>query len=151
MKHLISIICVLLGCINITKAQVVISTSDLIGTKWQTPKQYDMQSKEYDEYTLEQRIWHMADGTTFAYPYYLSNTIPTKFDYSKVGKSTKGCYLIEVNPKWGWLYCYSIISFNKTEGNMVLQNGDDIPDIFILIPSKKQRNQYKDPPISSNW
>ncbi len=141
MKHLISIICVLLGCINITKAQVVISTSDLIGTKWQTTKQYDDQSKVYYEYTQEKRIKHKSNGSTFASPYYLSNTIPAKFDYTKVGIITKGCYYVEINPKSGTIYCCSIERFDKTNKKMTLKyvDGDDIT--YIMIPTNKPRNQ----------
>ena len=151
MKHLIFYICMIFACINTAKAQVTISTSDLIGTKWQTPYQYDNQSKWYYEYTPKTKIRHKGDGSTFEYPYYLSDTIPAKFDYTKVGTNTKGCYCIELNPKSGIVYCDLILSFDKTDGTMVLQNDDNKPDIFILIPSNKPRNQYKDPPLSNNW
>jgi len=32
-----------------------------------------------------------------SFPYYLSDTVPTEFDNTKVGKSTKGKYLIWIN------------------------------------------------------
>ena len=141
MKQLIFLICALLGCINITKAQVMISTSDLIGTKWQTAKQYDDQSKVYYEYTQEAMIRHKGNGGISIYPCYLSNTIPSKFDNNKVGVITKGCYIIESNTKLDIIYCYSIKNFNKTDGTMVLENEDGSTTTYIMIPSNKPRNQ----------
>ena len=35
------------ACINTAKAQVTVSSSDLIGTKWQLDYQYDDNSKVY--------------------------------------------------------------------------------------------------------
>ena len=141
MKHLIFIIYALLGSVNIAKAQVVISTSDLIGTKWQTAKQYDDQSKVYYEYTKEAMIRHKSNGGISTYPCYLSNTIPTKFDNDKVGVITKGCHIIEYNTKLDVLYCYSIKSFNKTDRTMVLENEDGSTTTYIMIPSNKPRCQ----------
>lgn len=156
MKHLISIICVLLGCINITKAQVVISTSDLKGTKWQLAIDYDNQSKDYYEYTKGAEVWHRSDGSTFEYPYYLSNSQPTKFDHTKVGVTTKGCYIVELNPKMGDLYCYLILSFDKKDGTMVLKEvfnagGSGGSSTHILIPSQKPRNQHVKKKFLENW
>lgn len=141
MKKIILILCTILICANNTQAQVVISSSDLIGTKWQTAKQYDDQSKVYYEYTQEKRIKHKSNGNSFASPYYLSNTIPTQFDYTKVGIITKGCYYVEINPKSGTIYCCSIKQFNKVDGTMTLKyvDGDDIT--YIMIPSNKPRKQ----------
>lgn len=158
MKQLIFFICALFGCINTAKAQVTISTSDLKGTKWQTADQYNKQSKSYYEYTQDAEIRHEDDGNTIESPYYLTDTVPSKFDYARVGKSTKGCYLIAINTKLDILYCFSIRSFDKTDGTMVLQSwdanlhmGDALPGLYILIPSNKPRNQYVNPPISDNW
>ena len=147
MKHLIFIIYALLGSVNIAKAQVVISTSDLIGTKWQTAKQYDDQSKVYYEYTKEAMIRHKSNGGISTYPCYLSNTIPTKFDNDKVGVITKGCHIIEYNTKLDVLYCYSIKSFNKTDRTMVLENEDGSTTTYIMIPSNKPRNQSANEPV----
>lgn len=141
MKKIILILCTILICANNTQAQVVISSSDLIGTKWQTAKQYDDQSKVYYEYTKEAMIRHKSNGGISTYPCYLSNTIPTKFDNDKVGVITKGCHIIEYNTKLDVLYCYSIKSFNKTDGTMVLENEDGSITTYIMIPSNKPRCQ----------
>ena len=100
--------------------EVSISTSDLNGSKWQVEIDYTKQSKEYDEYTQDTQIWHREDKSTFSYPYYLTDTIPTKFDHSKVGKTTKGQYFVKINPKWEDLYCDPIYYFNKEDGLMIL-------------------------------
>lgn len=139
MKKIILILCVILVCANNAQAQVVISTSDLDGTKWElvasnnlwpdlklqseaskeAKSQQASLRKPYYEYTQDSMIWHRSDATTATFPYYLSDTIPTKFAHSKVGKSTKGCYYIEYNSKLDEFICYLILSFNKTEGTMV--------------------------------
>ena len=121
MKHIIFLTCALFAYINTIKAQITISTSDLNGTKWQTARQYDNQSKDYFEYTQRVKIWHGSDGSTFEYPYYLSKSKQTKFDYTKVGKSTEGNYYVEIDPKSGEIYCCSIKYFSKTDGKMVLK------------------------------
>ena len=156
MKQLIFLICALFACINTAKAQVTISTSDLSGTKWQLDYQYDDNSKVYYEYTAKARIWHRSDGSTFSYPYYLSDTIPTNFDYTKVGQLTKGCYIVECHPQTGFIFCSSIKSFSKSEGTMVLKlesegviTSADTYN-FIMIPSNKPRGNNSKP-YESNW
>lgn len=141
MEKIIFTLCTLLVYALNTRAQVVISTSDLDSTKWEhvasnnlwpdlklqsntsqeASSRQTSQRKPYYEYTQDSKIWHKSDATTATFPYYLSNTIPTKFDHSKVGKSTKGCYYIEYNSKMDEFICYLILSFNKTEGTMVLK------------------------------
>ena len=152
MKKIILIICTLFAFIVNAKSQVLISTSDLNGTKCQTARQYDNQSKDYFEYTQRVKIWHGSDGSTFEYPYYLSKSKPTKFDYSQVGVVTEGNYIIVINPKRNILYCYSIKYFNKTEGTMVLKDMDDERTFtYIFIPSNKPRNQSAKEEIIDNW
>ena len=156
MKHLIFTLCTLFACIYMANAQVTISTSDLKGTKWQLDRDYDNNSKVFYEYTQEAKIRHYDDGSTYAYPYYLSNTIPTKFDYTKVGRSTKGCYYIEIIPLTGEISCFTIKNFNKTRGEMILKLEDKnyIESTntysFILIPSSKPRGSNSKP-YESNW
>ena len=148
MKKLIFIICAIFAYVNTTKAQYIISTSDLKGTKWQTPRQYDRQDKGDYEYTAETKIRHLKNGNTSEYPYYLSKNIPTVFDYTKVGKSTEGNYYVEFNPSLCVIYCYSIQYFSKTDGKMVLKPVDaDISVTYIMIPSNKPRNQSANEPV----
>ena len=128
MKKILSSLCVIFACANTVIAQVTISRSELTGTKWQLTEDYDSHISDYYEYTKKAVIWHRSDGTTFSYPFYLSFTIPTQFDFTKVGTSTKGCYYIEYNPKIDYFYCYAIMAFEKSKGKMIhkLMNEDVI-------------------------
>lgn len=107
---------------NIGMAQVRIAVSDLIGTKW---KIKDSSENEHVTYTSGRKVWYNDNGTQtdFSYPYYLTDT-PVKspersaFDYSKVGKGTTGCYLVEMNEMVSTTYCRRIQYFDKEEGIM---------------------------------
>ena len=119
MRKILLTICILFVCANMTFGQVKISTSDLIGTKWQLEDAEDGHSKPFYEFTPQIVLWHCSDGTIFSYPFYLSATIPTTFDFSKVGVQTEGCYFIRYNTKRNCFYCYAIMSFSKPTGKMV--------------------------------
>lgn len=119
MKKIFSILCIIIVYANTAIAQVTISISELTGTKWQLTDVFNRHSSAYYEFTRNAFIWHREDGTTSSYPYYLSATIPTKFDFTKVGVSTKGCYYIEYNDKRNIFSCYAIICFNKSTGKMI--------------------------------
>jgi len=51
---------------------------------------------------------------THSSPYYLSSKIPTAFDFSKVGKNTKGKYLIRWNYKMNKFHCTEIDSLTDS-------------------------------------
>lgn len=102
-------------------AQQTISISELVNTKWRVE---NIRISDYDEYTLTEIIWKRQDGSFFKYPYYLTDTPVTSydksvFDYSKVGKTKKGSYIVSINEKVGIVYCVSIESFDKTKGVFV--------------------------------
>ena len=106
---------------SISTAQVTLSISQLNGTKW---KIKDSTSGYVYEFTTSQKIWHRKDGSLGTYPYYLTDTPITsyeysKFDYSKVGKNTKGRYIVLANDILKITYCASILSFDKTKGVFV--------------------------------
>ena len=108
---------------SISIAQVTVSTSQLNGTKW---KIKGSTSGSVYEYTRSQEIWRRKDGSFSPYPYYLTDTPITsyeysKFDYSKVGKNTKGRYIVSANEISKITYCVSIQSFDKTKGVFVLK------------------------------
>lgn len=126
------------GKINKINHEVSISSSQLIGIKCQY--EHGSTPKEYNEYKERERIWHRENGSTFSYPYYLTDTIPTKFDYSKVGTTTKGRYYVEINPKWGDLYCEPIHYFNKEEGLMILSG-----DIYYIMKGKEIPKKFFKP------
>ncbi|MGM9712826.1 MAG: hypothetical protein ACI3Y5_01735, partial [Prevotella sp.] len=107
---------------NVGMAQVRIAVSDIIGTKW---KIKDSPTNRIYEYTSERKLSCVADGTRILHskPYYLTDTPITSsersaFDYSKVGKGTTGCYLVEMNEMVGTTYCRRIQYFDKEEGIM---------------------------------
>ena len=106
---------------SISIAQVTVSTTQLNGTKWIIKGDT---SGDFDVYTMSQRVWHRKDGSFSTYPYYLTDTPITsyeysKFDYSKVGKNTKGRYMVLANDILKITYCASIQSFDKTKGVFV--------------------------------
>lgn len=102
-------------------AQQTISISELVNTKWRVE---NIRISDYDEYTLTEIIWKRQDRSFFKYPYYLTDTPVTShdksaFDYSKVGKTKKGSYIVCINEKMGIVYCSSIESFDKKKGVFV--------------------------------
>ena len=104
-------------------AQQTISISELVNTKWRVENNW---ISDYKEYTLTEIIWKGKDGSFFKYPYYLTDTPVTShdksaFDYSKVGKSKKGSYMVSINEKMGIVYCASIESFDKKKGVLVIK------------------------------
>ena len=104
-------------------AQQTISISELVNTKWRVENNW---ISDYDEYTLTEIIWKRKDGSFFKYPYYLTDTPVTShdksaFDYSKVGKSKKGSYMVCINEMMGIVYCASIESFDKKKGVFVIK------------------------------
>lgn len=138
MKKILLTICAILICANTIVAQVTISRSELVGTKWQISEVYERHESAYYEFTKEEFIWHRDDGTTWPSSFYLSNTIPEKFDSTKVGVSTSGCYFNKYINK-DHFTCYAILSFDKSKGEMVLELknekfiGPDDPVTFILM------------------
>ena len=138
MKKVLLTICAILICANTIVAQVTISRSELVGTKWQISEVYERHESAYYEFTKEEFIWHRDDGTTWPSSFYLSNTIPEKFDSTKVGVSTSGCYFNKYINK-DHFTCYAILSFDKSKGEMVLELknekfiGPDDPVTFILM------------------
>ena len=104
-------------------AQQTISISELVNTKWRVENNW---ISDYKEYTLTEIIWKRKDGSFFKYPYYLTDTPVTShdksaFDYSKVGKTKKGSYIVSINEKMGIVYCSSIESFDKKKGVLVIK------------------------------
>ena len=118
MKKILLTFYVLMACANMAFGQVTISTSDLIGTKWQLLENYESHSSAYYEFTKDALIWHCNDGDTISYPYYITNAKPEKFLMTKVGVIANGGYFAKHIDN-GIFYCYAIIRFDKTAGKMV--------------------------------
>jgi len=143
MRKIILSFCALFAFIINAKAQVLISASDLKGTKWQHQSDYLKGSSSYDEYNEGEIITHYG-GECIMYVYYLSDYIDTKFDWSKVGQNTKGRYLIQIYPKTGSIMCFSIQSFSKINGEMVLitESGglSRVSNTYYLMPIDSVRH-----------
>ena len=129
----------LIACTNMAFGQVTISTSDLVGTKWQLTEDYESHSNEYYEFTKDAFIWHCYDGDSIFYPYYIVNTKPDDFILTKVGLIAKGRYFVKRFNN-GEYNCHTIMSFDKTTGKMVLKRVYPTnvigPDTFTFILKK---------------
>jgi hypothetical protein len=141
MKKILPTLCVMFACATTAVAQVTVSRSELVGTKWQPSAVYERHDSAYYEFTKKEFIWHRESGSTASYSYYLSNTIPTKFDFTKVGVNTKGRYFNKYLDEKHFC-CYAILSFDKSKGKMVLDLknlkfiGPNGPITFIRIDKK---------------
>ena len=124
MKKILSILCIILVCANTAIAQVTVSRSELVGTKWVTSEDYESHSSlDYASdfvFTKDAIVEHSERGSTNRHPFYLSNTIPTKFDFKKVGVSNKGCYYNEYLDE-NHFCCWAIMSFDKSKGIMTVE------------------------------
>lgn len=88
-----------LFCLMNVYSQVVISSGSLINRKWilKYPSCSNERSElSFDSKYITQRISWPSIGKNLEYSgqYYMSDTLPEAFDSTKVGKNTKGCYLI---------------------------------------------------------
>lgn len=131
MKHFIFILFILFGCLNTNKAQVMVSCSDLDGTKWRVVEDYTDEwgihytgspEGEFYEFTTETKILHYEDGTYSTYQYYITNSTskPKKFDFNKVGSKGKGQYIVQYNSKMNTIKTYYIQTFDKKSKKMTL-------------------------------
>ena len=151
MKKILSILCIILACATTAIAQVTVSRSDLVGTKWVTSEDYESHSSlDYASdfvFTKDAIVVHDERGSTYRKPFYLSNTIPTKFDFKKVGVSTKGCYYNEyLNEKH--FCCWAIMRFDKSKGIMTVELKNEkfigpSTTTFIRIDNRSHLNSIR--------
>lgn len=136
------LIILFLALSNVGMAQVRISETDLVGTKWKIKD--DDSPNEYYEFTSDDFIWHDDEGISHIYPYYLTDQPvysyeSSAFDSSKEGECTSGCYFVKHNNTSAYTFCYAIQYFNKDKGIMELKMvtkdiiGRGGPITFILI------------------
>ena len=104
--------------ININSCQTPsFDPSSLIGTKWQCVERFSDPtikwefSKEEIHETVNRKIINKT--VHFSNKYYFSQTIPTKFDWNKVGKGDKGKYLVYYVKKSKRFFYRRIESFSK--------------------------------------
>lgn len=131
MKHFIFILFILFGCLNTNNAQVMISCSDLDGTKWRVVEDYTDEwgihytgSPEgvFYEFTTDEHILHHANGKRSTYLYYITNSTskPKEFDFNKVGSKDKGQNIVQYNSKTKSIIIFHIKSFDKKSKKMTL-------------------------------
>ena len=105
-------------------AQKTINLSQLKNTSWKIERNGKIDPEDMYTFCGEKILWYSFLGTSkelrFTYKYYLTSTLPTKYDSSKVGNSTKGCYIVEYNPKMDEFIYYIIKTFDLSTGTMVL-------------------------------
>ena len=104
--------------ININSCQTQsFDPSSLIGTKWQCVERFSDPtikwefSKEEIHETVNRKIINKT--VHFSNKYYFSQTIPTKFDWNKVGKGDKGKYLVYYVKKSKSFFYRRIETFSK--------------------------------------
>ena len=104
--------------ININSCQTQsFDPSSLIGTKWERVERFSDPtikwefSKEEIHETVNRKIINKT--VHFSNKYYFSQTIPTKFDWNKVGKGDKGKYLVYYVKKSKRFFYRRIESFSK--------------------------------------
>ena len=151
MKKILSILCIILACATTAIAQVTVSRSDLVGTKWVTSEDYESHSNlDYTSdfvFTKDAIVEHSERGSTNRHPFYLSNTIPTKFDFKKVGVSTKGCYYNEYLDEKHFC-CWAIMRFDKSKGIMTVELKNEkfigpSTTTFIRIDNRSHLNSIR--------
>ena len=120
------IIISLLFCASYCNAQVSISLSMLIGTKWtiddeekigEDTTQYFSSFTQFTSY-----LPLIKKRAKFQTPYYLTDSIPRTFDSSTVGKSQHGCYIVKYNDLMDVMTVFQIQEFDLKKGKMVLYN-----------------------------
>lgn len=126
-KKITFILCAIFSCFNMATAQVKISCADLASTKWKALSSYNAEwgidyqesaENEYYEFNRAEMVWHQPNGRKFTYKYYLSDTVPTEFQSSKVGSMTKGRYCVIYNPVLKTFDCRLILHFDKNAKKM---------------------------------
>lgn len=81
-------------------------------------------SIEHETYSiLREGQWK---DVTLRTPYYLSNTKPQTFDFSKVGKGNSGKYLVEWNDKMKEFYTFEIVDLTDNYLKIKCSNNDDV-------------------------
>jgi hypothetical protein len=143
----IAISLLFLLCTHIAKAQVDISTSQLIDTKWEKI----ISGSKYDSTTTLFTIDEMIDSTynsllevstIRSLNYYITNELPSyyKFYSNYVGQERRGRYLVVYYPKVNEVDYYTVMSF--TDDELVLfhkAKPGTIPGIDVYIKCKRIR------------
>lgn len=109
-----------------TLSTAPVSLSQLKGTKWKelSPADDDEESTwEFTDSRIRQKSYCKKDNYQFDFtsPFYISNTKPTKFDKTLVGKNSKGDYLVTcIGRNLERLDWYTIMACDLKTGDMYL-------------------------------
>lgn len=115
----------LIFCTVSCYSQVSVSLKELSGTKWKIVDTEDELILHITEYTNS----YTKTTTTFKTigressvqnKYYLSDYIPSSFEHSRVGKSTRGKYMVLYNSVLNTFAYVVIKQFDSKRGMMVI-------------------------------
>ncbi len=114
----IAISLLFLLCTHIAKAQVDISTSQLIGTKWQRIEPVVRNVNSYMQFTetcIVDSIYYstLEKSASGSKDYYITNETPSYSVFYKnyVGQERRGRYLVVYYPKVNEVDYYTVMSF----------------------------------------
>lgn len=143
----IAISLLFLLCTHIAKAQVDISTSQLIGTKWQRIEPVVRNVNSYMQFTetcIVDSIYYstLEKSASGSKDYYITNETPSYSVFYKnyVGQERRGRYLVVYYPKVNEVDYYTVMSF--TDDELVLSHKakpGTIPGIDVYIKCKRVR------------
>jgi len=103
-----------------------VTTSELNGTKWKLVSPVDGYSERGMFFTMDARtttVNFLRLNKAFKLPlkYYISSSIPQKFDSSQIGKNRKGSYIIQlVDDAVFW---FKIVEFSSTKITLLSKFG----------------------------
>jgi hypothetical protein len=105
-------------------AQMTVTLSKLKNTSWNIERNGKIDAEDIYSFGSDKILWYSVTENSkdlrFTYNYYLTTTLPKKYDSSLVGKNTKGCYIVRYNPVMDEFIYYIIKTFDLSTGTMVL-------------------------------
>ena len=110
-------------CSLYCKGQVHVNLSQLRNTSWKVVGGLQATNIVYS-FSDKEILWYSISKNTkslnFKYRYYITTTVPQKYDSTLVGNPFKGCYIVKYNPKMDEYIYYIVKYFNVDKGTMTL-------------------------------